>query len=70
MAQLYIARLNGSDDAKVVRIDVKDGRTLLSRTEVSLEDFAAALMGQGAVPAWFSTQRDAPGARLPRDADK
>lgn len=66
MAQLYISRLNGSDDNKIVRIDVKDGITLLSRTEVKLEDFAAAVMGQGAVPAGFTTERDRPGALVPR----
>lgn len=66
MSELYISRMNGVDEGKVVRIDVRDGATLLSRTEVKLEDFAAALMGQGAVPAGFTTQRDSPGVRQPR----
>ena len=58
--ELYIARLNGADDGKLVRIDAKRGTKLLGRIEVRLEDFAAAVMGLGAVPSTFTTVRQEP----------
>jgi hypothetical protein len=57
-AELYIARLNGAQDDKVVRIDAKQGAKLLGRIEVNLEDFASALMGMGAMPCTFTTERE------------
>lgn len=54
--ELYISRLYGPDDDKVVRIDAKAGARLLGRVELSLEDFAAAVMGRGAVPGAFTNE--------------
>lgn len=55
--ELYITRLHGVDDGKVVRIEARDGATLLSRIELPIGDFALALMGQGAVPAEHTNVR-------------
>lgn len=66
MSELYISRMNGGGDENIVRIDTRDGATLLSRTEVSIEDFAKAILGQGAVPVKFTMERDAPGYRAER----
>lgn len=55
--ELYIARLNGAQDDKLVRIEARAGAKLLGRIEVHLEDFAAAVMGLGAVPSTFTTER-------------
>ncbi len=55
--ELYLARLNGATDEKIVRIDARIGPKLLGRIEVKLEDFIASIMGQGAVPASFTTER-------------
>lgn len=55
--ELTIARLNGGDDNKTVRIDATDGPVLLGRIEVDLESFAAAVMGLGKVEAIFTTTR-------------
>lgn len=66
MSELYISRLNGGGDDHLVRIDTRDGAKLLSRTEVTIEDFAKAILGQGAVPAKFTMDRDAPGFRAER----
>lgn len=57
--RLYIARLHGADEGKTVRIDVRDGLNLLARIELSVEQFALAVMGLSAVPAEFSTTRTA-----------
>jgi hypothetical protein len=48
-AQIYISRMYQGDNADTVRIDLKDGATLLSRADIPLRDFAAAVMGQGAI---------------------
>ena len=56
--QVYISRMFGADEGKLVRIDARDGSRLLGRVEISVEDFALAIMGLGAVPAKFSTMRD------------
>lgn len=58
--QLYIARLHGSEEGKAVRIDARDGTKLLGRIELSVEQFALAVMGVGAVPAEFSNERARP----------
>lgn len=55
--ELYIARISGGTDEKIVRIEARRGAILLGRIELGLEDFAAALMGQGAVPSTFTTER-------------
>jgi hypothetical protein len=55
--ELTIAKVNGADEARAVRIDATDGPQLLGRIEISLEDFAACLMGLGRVPADFRTTR-------------
>lgn len=52
-AELYIAKLQGNSDGKVVRIDVRQGIKILSRIEMPIEDFADALMGMGAVPVEY-----------------
>lgn len=52
-AELYIAKLQGNSDGKVVRIDVRQGIKILSRIEMPIEDFADALMGVGAVPVEY-----------------
>lgn len=62
-AQLYIARMHGDADGKVVRIDARKGPKLLGRIELTLEDFAAAVMGSGAIPCIFTDERDKPGQR-------
>lgn len=56
--QVYIARLYGSEENKTVRIDAKDGPVLLGRIDIAIEDFAKALLGQGGIPAEFSTVRE------------
>lgn len=55
--ELYVARQFGSTDGDLVRIEARVGAKLLGRIEVSLEDFAAAVMGSAARPAIFSTMR-------------
>jgi len=62
--ELHITRLHGADEGKIVRIEARDGAKLLSRVEIGLEDFAAAVMGLGAVPAQFTTTRN--GLRIDR----
>lgn len=49
IAQIYISRLYQGDNSDTVRIDVKSGARLLSRVDIPLRDFAAAVMGQGAI---------------------
>lgn len=56
--ELYIARLHGNADGKIVRIEARIGSVLLGRIEVGLEEFAAATMGVAAVPATFTTTRE------------
>lgn len=55
-AELKIARMRGGDDT-LVRIDVMDGRTLLSRTEMTLEQYAKATMGELVPDVDFTTER-------------
>jgi hypothetical protein len=55
--ELYITRVHGADDGKVVRIEARDGAKLLSRIELDVEGFALAIMGLGAVPAEHTTVR-------------
>jgi len=55
--QLYITRLHGADDGKIVRIEARDGPKLLSRIEIDVEGFALAVMGQGCLPAEHTTVR-------------
>lgn len=52
-AEIYISKMQGNSDGKVVRIDVKAGIKLLSRVEIPIEAFADALMGMGAVPVEY-----------------
>lgn len=47
---LYINRLEGEAEGKRVRIDIRQGSVIVCRVELSLEDFAAAVMGRGAIP--------------------
>lgn len=49
--------MNGRHEGKVVRIDLKDGPRLLSRVEIPLESFAAAVMGE-LVHGRFTTDRN------------
>lgn len=58
--RLYIARLHGAEEGKTVRIDARDGSKLLARIELSVEQFAMAVMGVGAIPAEFSNTRAPP----------
>lgn len=53
-AEIYIAKLQGAQEGKIIRIDVRDGAKLLSRVEMPLEAFADALMGMGAVPVEYT----------------
>jgi hypothetical protein len=62
-AQIYISRVYQGDNNEIVRIDVKDHRKLLSRVDIPLRDFAAAVMGQGAMPCSFTSER--PGVVTP-----
>jgi hypothetical protein len=55
--QITIARIHGAEDSRLVRIDATDGSRLLSRIEIQLEDFAAAVMGLGKVDARHTTVR-------------
>lgn len=48
-AQIYISRMYQGDDSDTVRVDLKRGAMLLSRADIPLRDFAAAIMGQGAI---------------------
>ena len=52
-AEIYISKMQGNSDGKVVRIDVKAGIKLLSRVEMPIEAFADALMGMGVVPVEY-----------------
>jgi len=63
--EIYLSRLYGSPEDGTVRIDAKDGKTLLGRIDISIENFAKALLGQGGVPAEFSTVRET-GYRKPK----
>jgi len=58
--ELYISRMHGASEGRIVRIEARDGRALIGRIEVSLEGFAEALMGTAAVPATFATIREVP----------
>lgn len=57
--RVFISRLFGGaeNDGKVVRIEARDGAKLLSRIDLSVEDFALAVMGLGGVRAEHSTVR-------------
>lgn len=55
--ELYITRMHGVDEGKVVRIEARDGAKLLSRVELSVEGFGLAIMGLGAIPADHTTVR-------------
>jgi hypothetical protein len=57
-----IARVYGFHDGNLVRIDIMDGRKLLGRVEMTMEKFAACLMGVGKTEATFTTTRRPQGA--------
>lgn len=58
--EFYVARQYGSTDGDLVKIEARVGQLLLGRIEISMVDFAAAVMGTAALPAIFSTQRVSP----------
>lgn len=49
--ELYISRLQGAPDGRVVCISIRQGRNCIAQIELPIEDFALAVMGQGAIPA-------------------
>jgi hypothetical protein len=61
--EFSIARQFGNADGETVRIEVAAGARLLGRIEVSLKDFAAAVMGSSGRTAVFSVKRVTPADR-------
>lgn len=56
-AEIYINKMEGAQEGKLVRIDVRAGAILLSRVEMPIADFADALMGLGAVTVEFTERK-------------
>lgn len=53
-----ITRLDGPHERNVIRIQAKDGpTTVLAQFDLSLEDFAAALMGATVTAAYSNPNR-------------
>lgn len=61
--EFYVARQYGGPNGDLVRIEARFGGKILGRIEITLTDFAAAVMGSSALPAIFSTQRVEPKQR-------
>jgi hypothetical protein len=55
ICELSIVRLDGGNVDLAVRIDVRCGRVLVARVEVTLENFALAVFGRHDVPGTLVT---------------
>lgn len=52
-----ISPVDGPGQQRIIRVDIRDGLKLLGRVDMSMEDFARALMGGTVVGAYSQGKR-------------